>query len=747
MGLVVNSRRHMKDRLWRMLIVVLTLGVLMGAQVHAQDEATKAKAASGSEGERLQVLPTTPDTEIELDSDAIVARNGVLVTYGEVELTAGEVEVNQSTGDIQARGGVILKQEGQVWTGEAITYNYLTQMAESSSFKTGAPPFLASGKSLHGDITNKVYSASNATITTDDVENPVFKIKAESLIVVPGESIEAYNATAYIGDMPVFYYPHYKRQLGRHRTNFELTPGYRSLYGPYMLGAWNWYGNESIQGSINLDYRQRRGVGGGPDFKYDLKKWGDGELKLYMARDERPGTNFIGAPIEARRERVYFNHRAQISTNFTATGVLRYQSDEYFIRDFFETEYIEKIQPVSYFELDKTWDNFSLNLLAQPQVNDFFSTVERLPDIRLTAARQQVGKLPIFYESDNSFAYLRRQFGHNLGLEYSAYRGDSFHQFIYPKSLFGWLNFTPRVGGRFTHYGEAEGFGVPFQERNRWVVNTGAEMSFKASQLWAGKESKFWDMDGLRHIIRPSINYAWVPNPSPTPGALAQFDRTLPTFRLLPIEFPDFNAIDSINGQNVFRFGLRNKLQTKREGSVQDLIDWQIFMDWNLRPRPTQPGFSDVFSDIDFRPRSWLTLTSQTRYDVEDGVFQLADHIMTLEPNSIWSISVGHRYFRADPAFGVLSGNNLINTISYLRLNENWGFRTQHLFEARDGLLEEQYYSVYRDMRNWTSALTFRVRQNRFGQDDYTVALTFSLKAFPRYNLGADRQHPSLLLE
>ena len=124
--------------------------------------------------------------------------------------------------------------------------------------------------------------------------------------MVPGESIEAYNATAYIGDMPVFYYPHYKRQLGRHRTNFELTPGYRSLYGPYMLGAWNWYGNESIQGSINLDYRQRRGVGGGPDFKYDLKKWGDGELKLYMARDERPGTNFIGAPIEARRERVYF---------------------------------------------------------------------------------------------------------------------------------------------------------------------------------------------------------------------------------------------------------------------------------------------------------------------------------------------------------------------------------------------------------------------------------------------------------
>jgi hypothetical protein len=72
------------------------------------------------------------------------------------------------------------------------------------------------------------------------------------------------------------------------------------------------------------------------------------------------------------------------------------------------------------------------------------------------------------------------------------------------------------------------------------------------------------------------------------------------------------------------------------------------------------------------------------------------------------------------------------------RLNENWGFRMAHYFNARTGTLQEQSYSVYRDLRSWTAAISFRVRQNTGGPEDYTVAFTFSLKAFPHYGSGAD---------
>ena len=89
---------------------------------------------------------------------------------------------------------------------------------------------------------------------------------------------------------------------------------------------------------------------------------------------------------------------------------------------------------------------------------------------------------------------------------------------------------------------------------------------------------------------------------------------------------------------------------------------------------------------------------------------------------------------------------SLIAATFYWRLNDNWGFRTQHHYEMRDGVLEYQYYTVYRDFRSWTGSLTFRVRESRFGPDDYTVAFALSLKAFPRFGLGSDAVRPQRLI-
>jgi hypothetical protein len=278
------------------------------------------------------------------------------------------------------------------------------------------------------------------------------------------------------------------------------------------------------------------------------------------------------------------------------------------------------------------------------------------------------------------------------------------------------------------------------------VFNTGAEASFKASQLWGGVRSKFWEVNGLRHIIRPSFNYAYVPNPTVAPRELPQFDYTIPTTRLLPIDFPDFNAIDEIDSQNVVRLGLQNRLQTKRKKQVENIVDWEMFADYRITRRTGQPSFSDLFSELDLRPFSWLSLSSEIRYGLSQTALQETYHRLALTPNSTWSAAIGHRFLRDDPQFGPDFGHNLIATTLYYRLNDNWGVRTSHHFEARDGTLEEQYYTLYRDFRSWTGALTFRLRDNREGPTDFTVAFTFNLKAFPRFDLRDDVVRPSKLV-
>jgi hypothetical protein len=59
--------------------------------------------------------------------------------------------------------------------------------------------------------------------------------------------------------------------------------------------------------------------------------------------------------------------------------------------------------------------------------------------------------------------------------------------------------------------------------------------------------------------------------------------------------------------------------------------------------------------------------------------------------------------------------------------------------------LQEQDYAIYRDLRSWTVALTFRERDDLVNGRDYSVAFTFSLKAHPRMALGQDTVNHSSL--
>jgi hypothetical protein len=188
---------------------------------------------------------------------------------------------------------------------------------------------------------------------------------------------------------------------------------------------------------------------------------------------------------------------------------------------------------------------------------------------------------------------------------------------------------------------------------------------------------------------------------------------------------------------------LRNRLQTKREEGVQDLVNLSITTDYNLHPGTNHP-FGDLYSDFDFRPRSWLTLNSSVRYDMVSNRWREAVERVVIQPSTAWSLAVAYRYLmNNDPEFETylgqnLPGHNLITASFYYRMNENWGLHIAEQYEAQYGGLQQQVYSIYRDLRSWTAALMFRITEGPGQPTDFTVGLTFSLKAFPRYGLGAD---------
>jgi LPS-assembly protein len=712
-----------------------------------------------------QVIPGGPEGRMDYDPATGVVHysSGIYVKQGATVLTADSAWVNQKTGDVVADGHVRIETGDLLWVGDHITYNMNTHVMTSEQFRAGRSPLFAAGQALEGNRTNNTLNARHAFVTTDDIFDPTFRIRASHIRIVPGHYVELWNAVAFVGDVPVFYFPYYERNIGPHANNLNFAAGYRTQYGGFLLNNYTWWYDEHLDGKFHLDYFSERGLGIGPDLNLHLGQWGNAQFKYYYIHDhdQYAGTNGLPdyGPVSENRQRVYFGWQATPYTNLNLKALVNYQSDAYMEKDFSPRDYAENPQPITFIEANKYWNNWSLDALTTPELNNFFDQIERLPDVRLTGFRQQVLDTPVYYDSESSAGYYKAFFAETNGVPpqpyYAAARADTYHQVLVPWTFFNWLNVAPRVGGRFTYYGTESGPGGTNAVAYRTVFNTGVGASAKASQLWTGATNSLLQVDGLRHIFEPSVNYVYVPKPSVAPAQLPQFDSALPSLMLLPVEFPDYNNIDSVDSENVVRLGMRNTLQTKRNGQLDRLLDWNLVVDWRINPsgnpnnldEPFSPQqtFSDLYSDLAFKPRTWLVLDSKMREDVQNGDLNFAFNQLTFTPGEKWSWGFGYWYQRAD-FDGFTEGADYLTSVFYYRLDDNWGYRMEDDYNAATGHLQQQMYTIYHDMRSWTAAIIFRVIDNTTGPTDYTVAFTFSLKATPSTHLGQDTVTGSHLL-
>ena len=733
-------------------IALILLGGFLACAAAAQEApAWEIQALS-------QLIPGSETGKVDYDPNTKIwsYTNGVYVKYGNEQLTADSASVDMKSGQVVADGHVRIESGDQLWVGEHIRYNFFTHRMQSEQFRTGKWPVYATGTDLTGNSSNQVYVANNAIVTTDDTADPEFQVRASRIKIIPGKSVEMWNAVFYAEGVPVFYFPYYKRNLGQRVNNYLATPGFRSSYGPFLLNTYNWYLGDTADGRIHVDYREKRGVGTGPDMKLHLGDWGQATFQYYYTHDQKPNTSTNAFPqfgsMPDDRHLFRFTWQATPATNLNLKALVNYQSDPLMMHDFFEGEYSANPQPSTFVEANKYWNNWSLDALTTPRVNNFYNQVERLPDLKLTGYRQQVLDTPVYYDSESSVGWYRA-FVSNAAINTnglyalqngfytnSAARADTYHQFTLPWMFFHWLNVTPRVGGRLTYYSSQNLTNTAANgDVYREVFNTGVGTSFKASQLWVNATNSLLQIDGLRHVVEPSVNYVYVPDPSTPPSKLPQFDGEQPSLMELPVTFPDYNDIDSIDTQNVMRFGLRNSLQTKRDGVMDKVLDWNLQLDWRLNPKAGQQSLDDLYSAFAFKPRNWLTAESQTRYNL-DGGLNMSFQQLTFAPNDRWSWGVGYWYLRGG-AWGNYNNwteNNLATSTFFVRVGDNWGGRVTQNYNIVTERMQDQMFTLYRDLRSWTSALTFRVSNNTGGPVDYTIAVVFSLKASPAMGVGED---------
>jgi hypothetical protein len=399
---------------------------------------------------------------------------------------------------------------------------------------------------------------------------------------------------------------------------------------------------------------------------------------------------------------------------------------------------------------------YTLTAIGRFQANQFFEQTERLPEVVLDVKRHGLFGGPIFYEGETGLADLRRQFPADSGFQnYGSLRLDTFHQILYPNTYFGWLSIIPRVGVRGTYYDGTRDLGHTIFPSNpnqfipdfilpdptkenpivdggsafRTVLNAGGEASFKISRTWENVQSRALGLDGLLHVIQPFTNFSYVADNGLNPAAILQFDRFEPSTQLRPIDFPQFTTIDSIDDWTIWRVGVRNRLQTRRDDQTITWLELDTFLDVNFNSPYNKASYSNFFNNIHFAPLPWLALNINSQVPAFARGFTEVNTNVTFQPFPSLQVSAGHRYLNENPFF---PNSSLFVVGGYYRLGDNWGIGVQEQYEENTGVLEQQRYAIYRDLSNWVASLGAVVRDNA-GVKEYGVLFTFTLKAFPKF--------------
>ena len=734
----------MRTPVWGSLFIFLAAGLAIAAR-------------STSDHEPVEI---TSSGETTYDNGIATARDNVAIHIGDTDIYGDFAQYNSQTHEVLVKGNVRIYRDASLYIANEGVYNIDTKQIRTSNVRTEYNPYFLGGQNVNERSTN-VYHVEDATFTTADSPRPDFHLHARTVRVYENDHVVFQNVTFYIGRVPVFWWPYLYQSLND-AFSFSIAPADLSSWGPSLLTQITFPITDDIKGKLRLDYRGRRGpaIGFDSDVDYGKDKSSNLKLKTYYADDQNPDIN----PTALKRGDVptdRYRLSLQDTTDFTKDiyGIVNVTklSDPFVMQDFYQSEFRIDPVPDNVIAVTKTAPFYTLTAIARFQANDFFEQTERLPEVVLDVKRHALFGSPVFYEGESGFANLHRNFAEGSGFEsYGANRVDTFHQLLYPNTYFGWLSIVPRAGFRATYYDKTRDLGQTVFDTSddplvpnfilpdptptnpivdagngvRTVFNTGVEASFKLSRTWDDVADRTLGLDGLLHVIQPYTNFSYVRENGINPAAVLQFDRFEPSTQLRPLDFPQFTTIDSIASWTVWRNGVRNRLETRRDDLTVTWLELDTFFDVNFDNPYDRRTYSNFFNKLRFTPLPWASLSIDSQIPAFSSGFTEVNTTVAVQPVANLQLSAGHRYLNDNPFF---HHSSLFVVGGYYRVNDNWGFGFQEQYEGTIGIFQEQRYAIYRDLTNWVASFGAVVRDNTGSKKEYGVLLTFSLKAFPKF--------------
>lgn len=681
----------------------------------------------------LTASATTHAKAPELSADRLVNEDDKLIAEGDAHLKARDVEIhsdkviyNKETAHIMATGGVFATQKsGRIVMHES-SYDAQKRTFHAPEFRAGVHPVYMDGVELKG-----IPGALSAEDTTIYYHEPdMFSLNARTgkIAYIDNETVLIEDATLRIGKIPFFYIPSYEQNIQETPLKLDINIGSKDNLGPFFQST-TFYTqfSEELDPGILLDYYGKRGLLIGPAMNYQVDApngFVHGSFRSGFIDDQGSigelGTDILNRSIDDERHFLEWRHLSRVNDVVEIKATASLWSDSEVERDFREDLYEENQEPDNFAEMDYLGENFIVSFFGRFRPNDFQLVQERLPEVTFTFLPSEVFNTGIYTEIQASASRLIEKDRTGITAEIRSNRYDYYQGLRKVYQLNDWSALSLVAGGRATHYEDS------LNTRNtytRLLGQIGFDLEMTAHKDW-DIEDDYWAVHGLRHLVRPRLQYRYIPEAQQGRSDIPQIDREVFSTLLPPIDLSNIRNIDDMHERNVIRVGVENDLQTRGDGfGSRTLASFDIFQDYHFSTRSNENDVASTHSELMLSPAYWINMYVYNRFNPEHMTNQEWRTRLQLTDGDIWTIAV--------------STLNLERQIDQYQLDASYKLNESYTFYPRlrfDGLrdeLTEQVYGIRTTIgHSWLVEYALSILKANSRNDGLTFSIRLELLSY-----------------
>jgi len=477
------------------------------------------------------------DSTITLTGDASVKNKNISLTAHQVKYATSKELVTAYDDTMSVDSDfiyipVVLQDGNEEIIGSYMEYSMRTEKGLILQSKSDYEEAYYRGKELFREK-KEIYYVSDGSYTTCNLECPHFHFSSSKMKMIQDDKVVARPVVFYIEKLPLLIVPYYVFPIkpGRHSGflsfqigNFESSDGYIHNVGYY------WAASEYWDILAALDYNENYGFNYRSTFRYNVRYVMSGSMSGSYADQ----TQYVG--VEERKTKRWefnFDHSHTVTPSFSIKANGTFLSDKSYYTDY-STDLEDRLNKSlrSQLSISKRWERSALtaqfihdvDLDAERRTDQFPTASLSLPPWQIFGgAKKDEDGIEVRHWYNNVILNYRNNLRNysQRTTDTSGVRSRKEHLTVdhsgslsAPFDLFRYLRVNPSFSYRETWYkvfetDQSRDAGIDASEfYRRGAYSTSLGLS---TDLYGTVNPGLMGLEGLRHVISPSVSFSWSP--------------------------------------------------------------------------------------------------------------------------------------------------------------------------------------------------------------------------------------------